>query len=42
MLELLCGSELLIGRGVEAKSLKIGTLGLSAGIDGRGTIRRWR
>jgi hypothetical protein len=34
MLELLCGSELLVGCGSKAKSLKIGALRLSARVDG--------
>ncbi len=42
MLKLLSGGELLVGRGVEAKSLKVGTLGLRACIDGGRAIWRWR
>src|SRR5471032_1393319 len=41
MLELLCGGELLVGRGVEAKSLKIGALGLSACIDRPRAVGGW-
>ena len=42
MLELLCRSELLVGRGLEVNSLKIGTLSLSACVDRRKAIGRWR